>query len=236
MRTDLFSLNDKNSCTAHRIELCRHFNSKLLWWQFWMFFNQKFAFQNKNVGAVSFIQFELFLAYKSDTSRTCQDKSARYITDLLRTHSGIRRTPAWRIRSRPTAHRTHRQPKCLDALAHSHCLRRFYHARTVAECKYPFPTFIATSHLRYVKPKMLSLSFRVIAHLWAGTAHRPTIGNNVTPDPIFNCQVTVWILLVHFRSPLYTAGCVIYIPPYHITQFGEEWAGSLNRTLLVLCI
>ena len=48
-----------------------------------------------------------------------------------------------RIRSHPTAHRTHRQPKCSAALAHSHCLRRFYHARTVAECKYPFPTFIA---------------------------------------------------------------------------------------------
>ena len=48
-----------------------------------------------------------------------------------------------------------------------------------------------TSHLRYVKPEMLSLSFRVIAHLWAGMAHRPTIGNNVTPDPIFNFQVAV---------------------------------------------
>ncbi len=48
-----------------------------------------------------------------------------------------------------------------------------------------------TSHLRYVKPEMLSLGFCVIAHLWAGTAHRPTIGNNVTPDPIFNFQVTV---------------------------------------------
>ena len=98
-----------------------------------------------------------------------------------------------RIRSRPTAHRTHRQPKCLDALAHPHCLRRFYHARTVAECKYPFPTFIATSHLRYVKPEMLSLGIRVIAHLWAGTAHHPTIGNNVTPDPIFNFQVSVQV-------------------------------------------
>lgn len=96
-----------------------------------------------------------------------------------------------RIRSRPTAHRTHRQLKCSADLAHSHCLRRFYLARTVAECKYPFPTFVATSHLRYVKPEMLSLALRVIAHLWAGTAHRPTIGNNVTPDPIFNCQVTV---------------------------------------------
>jgi len=30
MRTDLFSLNYKNSCTAHRIELYRHFISKLL--------------------------------------------------------------------------------------------------------------------------------------------------------------------------------------------------------------
>ena len=47
------------------------------------------------------------------------------------------------------------------------------------------------SHLRYVKPEMLSLGFCVIAHLWAGTAHRPTIGNNVTPDPIFNFQVAV---------------------------------------------
>ena len=63
-----------------------------------------------------------------------------------------------------------------------------------------------TSHLRYVKPKMLPLTLRVIAHLRAGTAHHPTIGNNVTPDPIFNCQVTVWILLVHFRSPL----CIIH--------------------------
>jgi hypothetical protein len=48
-----------------------------------------------------------------------------------------------------------------------------------------------TSHLRCVKPKMLPLGFRFIAHLRAGTAHRPTIGNNVTPDPIFNFQVSV---------------------------------------------
>lgn len=59
-----------------------------------------------------------------------------------------------------------------------------------------------TSHLRYVKPEMLSLGIRVIAHLWAGTTHRPTIGNNVTPDPIFNFQVAFWFLFVHFRSPL----------------------------------
>ena len=59
-----------------------------------------------------------------------------------------------------------------------------------------------TSHLRYVKPEMLSLALWVIAHLWAGTAHRPTIGNNVTPDPIFNFQVAFWFLFVHFRSPL----------------------------------
>ena len=52
-----------------------------------------------------------------------------------------------------------------------------------------------TSHLRYVKPEMLSLGFCVIAHLWAGTAHHPTIGNNVTPDPIFNCQVSVFFYL-----------------------------------------
>ena len=171
------------------------------------------------MGAVSLLQFELFLAHKSDTSRTGQHKSAQNITDLLRTHSGIRRTFAWRIRSRPTAHRTHRQPKCSAVLAHSHCLRRFYHARTVAECKYPFPTFIATPHLRYVKPEMLSLGFCVIAHLWAGTAHRPTIGNNVIPDPIFNFQVPVWFLIVHFRSPLYSICCVIYCASYHITRF-----------------
>ena len=63
----------------------------------------------------------------------------------------------------------------------------------MAECKYPFPTFIAASHLHYVKPKMLSLGSCVIAHLWAGTAHRPTIGNNVTPDPIFNFQAAVQV-------------------------------------------
>ena len=54
----------------------------------------KWAFRNKNVGAVSLLQFELFWAHKSDTSRTGQYKSAQNITDLLRTHSGIRRTLA----------------------------------------------------------------------------------------------------------------------------------------------
>ena len=143
-------------------------------------------------------------------------------------NSSIRRTMPDRIRSRPTAHRTHRQPKCSAAPAHSHCLRRFYHARTVAECKYPFPTFIAyfTSALCETRD-VIARSFEVIAHLWAGTAHRPTIGNNVTLDPIFNFQVTFWFLFVHFRSPLYTTGCVIYILLYHITQFGEEWAALL---------
>ena len=48
-----------------------------------------------------------------------------------------------------------------------------------------------TSHLRYVKPKMLPLTLRVIADLRAGTAHHPTIRNNVTPDPIFSFQVSV---------------------------------------------
>ena len=76
-----------------------------------------------------------------------------------------------------------------------------------------------TSHLRCVKPKMLPLGFRVIAHLRAGTAHRPTIGNNVTPDPIFNCQVTIWLLLVHFKSPLCSIYCVICYISYHITRF-----------------
>ena len=95
MRTDLCSLKSDIDRKAHRIELCSRFNSKLLRWQFWMFFSLKCAFQNENVGAVSLLQFELFLAHKSDTSRTGQYKSTRYITDLLRTHSGIRRTFAW---------------------------------------------------------------------------------------------------------------------------------------------
>ena len=140
------------------------------------------------------MQFELFLTLKSDTSRTGQYKSARHITDLLRTHSGIRRTMPDRIRSRPTAHRTHRQLKCSAALAHSHCLRRFYHARTVAECKYPFPTFIAYFTYALCETRdVIARSFEVIVHLWAGTAHHPTIGNNVTPDPIFNFQATVQV-------------------------------------------
>ena len=141
-----------------------------------------------------------------DTSRSCCELtvvSAALLPD--------------RIRSRPTAHRTHRQLKCSAALAHSHCLRRFYHARTVAECKYPFPTFVATSHLRYVKPKMLSLGF-CVAHLWAGTAHRPTIGNNVTPDPIFNCQGTISFTYSFQVTPL-SYSCVIYSIIYNITRF-----------------
>ncbi len=99
-----------------------------------------------------------------------------------------------RIRSRPTAHRTHRQLKCSAALAHSHCLRWFYHARTVAECKYPLPTFIAYSTSALCETRdIIAHSFEVIAHLWSGTAHHPTIGNNVTPDPIFNFQVSVQV-------------------------------------------
>ena len=76
-----------------------------------------------------------------------------------------------------------------------------------------------TSHLRCVKPKMLPLTLRVIAHLRAGTAHHPTIGNNVTPDPIFNFQVPVWLLLVHFRSPLCSICRVIYNTSYRITRY-----------------
>ena len=146
------------------------------------------------MGAVSFIQFELFWAHKLDTSRTGQYKSARpsrTCCDL--TVVSVTLLPD-RIRNRPTAHRTHRQPKCSAAPAHSHCMRRFYHARTVAECKYPFPTFIAyfTSALCETG-NVIARSFEVIAHLWAGTAHRPTIGNNVTPDPIFNFQVSIQV-------------------------------------------
>jgi len=116
-----------------------------------------------------------------DTSRTCCNLTVVSVTLLPD-----------RIRSRPTAHRTHRQLKCSAALAHSHCLRRFYHARTVAECKYPFPIFIAyfTSALCETRD-VIAHSFEVVAHLWAGTAHHPTIGNNVTPDSIFNFQVIV---------------------------------------------
>ena len=75
-----------------------------------------------------------------------------------------------------------------------------------------------TSHLRYVKPEMLSLSFRVIAHLWAGTAHRPTIGNNVTPDPIFNCQVSVFFYLFISGHPFvsFTRNMLYYISYYTI--------------------
>ena len=163
------------------------------------------------------MQFELFLTLKSDTSRTGQYKSARHITDLLRTHSGIRRTMPDRIRSRPTAHRTHRQLKCSAALAHSHCLRRFYHARTVAECKYPFPTFIAYFTYALCETRdVIARSFEVIAHLWAGTAHRPTIGNNVTPDPIFNCQVSVFFYLFISGHPFVLFICNII---YHILYY-----------------
>ena len=134
-------------------------------------------------GHINQTHHERVRAKARDTSRTCCELtvvSAAPLSD--------------RIRSRPTAHRTHRQPKCSAALAHSHCLRRFYHARTVAECKYPFPTFIAyfTSALCETRD-VIARSFEVIAHLWAGTAHRPTIGNNVTPDPIFNFQVSVQV-------------------------------------------
>ena len=114
-----------------------------------------------------------------DTSRTCCELtvvSAALLPD--------------RIRSRPTAHRTHRQLKCSAALAHSHCLRRFYHARTVAECKYPFPTFIAYFTPALCETEDVTARFMRRRRLRAGTAHRPTIGNNVTPDPIFNCQVS----------------------------------------------
>ena len=56
----------------------------------------------------------------------------------------------------------------LDNLnARPHCLRRFYHARTVAECKYPFPTFIA-----YFTSALCETE-NVTAHL---TGHRASSG------------------------------------------------------------
>ena len=143
------------------------------------------------MGAVSLLQFELFLAHKSDTSRTGQYKSARHITDLLRTHSGIRRT----MPDESRAARLHiglidnlnaRLPRHTPIACDGFITLGLWLSVSIRS-----RLSSLTSHLRHVKPEMLSLGFRVIAHLWAGTAHRPTIGNNVTPDPIFNFQVAV---------------------------------------------
>ena len=165
------------------------------------------------------MQIELFLAHKSDTSKrvsTKVRKTSRTFCELTavsaaplpdesetaRLHIGlIDSLNAWLPRHTPIA--------CDGFITLGLWLSVSIRSRLSS----------LTSHLRYVKPEMLSLALRVIAHLWAGTAHRPTIGNNVTPDPIFNFQVTFWFLFIHFRSPLYTAGCVIYILLYHITQF-----------------
>ena len=46
-------------------------------------FQSKMCISEKNVGAVFFVQFELFLAYKSDTSRTHQDIVRPSIADTL---------------------------------------------------------------------------------------------------------------------------------------------------------
>ena len=153
--------------------------------------NQKCAFRNKNVGAVSFLQIELFLAHKSDTSKrvsTKVRKTSRTFCELTavsaaplpdesetaRLHIGlIDSLNAWLPRHTPIA--------CDGFITLGLWLSVSIRSRLSS----------LTSHLRYVKPEMLSLGFRVIAHLWAGTAHRPTIGNNVTPDPIFNFQVAV---------------------------------------------
>ena len=138
------------------------------------------------MGAVSFLQFELFLAHKPDTSQMGQYKSARHITDLLRTHCGIRRTmpdesEAARLHIGLIGLPWHTPIACDGFITLGLWLSVSIRSRLSS----------LTSHLRCVKPKMLPLTLRVIAHLRAGTAHHPTIGNNVTPDPIFNCQVTV---------------------------------------------
>ncbi len=125
------------------------------------------------MGAVSLLQFELFLAHKSDTSQMGQYKSARHITDLLRSHSGIRRTMpdesgAARLHIELIDNLNARLPRhtpiaCDGFITLGLWLSVSIHSRLSS----------LTSHLRYVKPEMLSLDLRVIAHLWAGTAHRP---------------------------------------------------------------
>ena len=117
------------------------------------------------MGAVSLLQFELFLAYKSDTSRTGQYKSARYITDLLRTRSGIRRT----MPDESGAARLH--IGLIDTLN----ARLPWHTPIACDGFITLGLWLSvsirsrlsslTSHLRYVKPEMLSLALRVIAHL-----------------------------------------------------------------------
>jgi hypothetical protein len=130
-----------------------------------------------------------------------------------------------RIRSRPTAYRTHRQPKCSAAPAHSHCLRRFYHARTVAECKYPFPTFIAnfTSALCETRDVIARLSrHRASLGWYSSPPHHRKQRNSWSHIQfsscclVFNCSFQV--------TSLYHFYCVIYIVKHHITHLWEEWA------------
>ena len=133
-----------------------------------------------------------------DTSRTCCELtvvSAAPLSD--------------RIRSRPTAHRTHRQPKCSAALAHSHCLRRFYHARTVAECKYPFPTFIAyfTSALCETRDVIARLSRHRASLGWYGSPpHHRKQRNSWSHIQfssyclVFNCSFQVTSLCSRLRN------------------------------------
>ena len=123
-----------------------------------MIFSQKCAFRNENVGAVSFLQFELFLAHKSDTSRTGQYKSARYIMDLLRTHSGIRRTMpdesgAARLHIGLIDNLNARLPR------HTHiACDGFITLGLWLSVSIRSRLSSLTSHLRYVKPEMLSLA------------------------------------------------------------------------------
>ena len=173
--------------------------------------------------------------------QTHHERVSTKARDTLRTCCGFTVVSAVllpdRIRSRPNAHRTHRQLKCSAALAHSHCLRRFYHARTVAECKYPFPTFIAyfTSALCETRDVIARLSRHRASLGWYGSPpHHRKQRNSWSHIQfssyclVFNCSFQV-TYLYHFC-------CVIYIQLYHITRFGEEWAGSLNLTLLAFHI
>ncbi len=171
MRTELFSLKPDIDCKAHRIELCRHFSQNRYSDSF-----ECFTVKNERFGMKMWEQYPYcILNYFGHINQTHHERVSTKVHDTSRTCCELTVVSAAllpdRIRSRPTADRTHRQPKCLAALAHSHCLRRFYHARTVAECKYPFPTFIAyfTSALCETRDVIARLSRRRASLGWYGS-------------------------------------------------------------------